>query len=234
MERPVTLTRPLNEYIDHTLLSPSAGPEDIVRLCAEAERYRFASVCVNPCYVPAASDRLRGTGVNVCTVVGFPLGQNTPAVKIAEAEEALGNGAVEIDAVMNVGLFKAGGVSFLRDETAALAETVHAKKGALLKIILETCLLNPDEIARASVICGEAGADFVKTSTGFSSGGATVQAVSTMSNALAGAGLPTLIKASGGIRTLSTALSMIEAGASRLGASAGAAIMREAEEAGIV
>ena len=228
------LERPLNLYIDHTLLSPSAGPEDIVKLCAEAAEYGFASVCVNPCYVQLAADRLRGSGVKVCTVVGFPLGQSTCRIKAAEAMAALDEGAMEIDAVMNVGMFKAGGKLYHESEVRALAEAVHAKKDAILKIILETCLLTPEEIAEASVISGRAGADFVKTSTGFSTGGATVEAVRTMAEALRSAGLPTRIKASGGIRTLETALAMIEAGAGRLGASAGAAIMQQAKDAGIL
>jgi len=227
------LNKPLNLYIDHTLLSPSAGPDDIVRICAEAEQYSFASVCVNPCYVPLAADRLRGTDVKVCTVIGFPLGQNSTAIKVAEAKAALEEGASEIDAVMNVGMFRAGGRLYHEQEVKALAEAVHTKEGAVLKIILETCLLTPEEIYEASVISGRAGADFVKTSTGFSTGGATVEAVSIMKKAVEEAGLSTSIKASGGIRTLETALSMIEAGADRLGASAGAAIMKQAEEAGL-
>jgi len=227
------LARPLNEYIDHTLLSPSAGPDDIIRLCEEAARYHFASVCVNPCYVPLAADRLRGTGVKVCTVVGFPLGQSEPRIKVEEAEYALERGALEIDMVMNVGMFKAGAAEFHANEVRAIAEEVHKREGAILKVILETCLLTPEQIAEASVISGSAGADFVKTSTGFSTGGATVEAVRTMAEALASAGLSTRIKASGGIRTLGAALAMIEAGADRLGASAGAAIMAEAEKEGL-
>ena len=214
----------LAKYIDHTLLKAEAGPADIERLCAEAAEHGFAAVCINPVYVPLAAELLGGSEVAVATVVGFPLGANSAESKVREAALAVKRGAGEIDMVMAVGLFKAG------DDAAVAAEisgVVRVSAGRPVKVILETSLLDEKEIARASVLAADAGAAFVKSSTGFGSRGATVEDVRIMKAAV---GERCLIKASGGIRTRADALAMIEAGASRIGTSAGIAIVRGSQD----
>lgn len=212
-------------YIDHTLLAADAKKEDIVRICAEAKEHHFASVCVNSCWVSLASSLLRGTGVHVCTVVGFPLGAMEASSKAGEAADAVRNGADEIDMVMNIGFLKSG----MKDEVLEDMKAVRAAcSGRILKVIIETCLLTDDEKREACVLAEKAGADFVKTSTGFSKGGATVHDVALMKSVV---GDRLGVKASGGVRDYATAKAMIEAGATRIGASAGIAIARE-ENAG--
>ncbi len=216
----LSLTREeLASYIDHTLLKPEASREQIRAVCNEAKQYHFASVCVNSCWVPLIAEELKGSGVSVCCVIGFPLGASLSSVKAFEAREAVAAGAQEIDMVINVGAVKSGGWELVREDIAA----VNAAKGtAKLKVIIETCLLTDEEKVRVCQIAKEAGADFVKTSTGFSTGGATVHDVELMRRTV---GPEMGVKASGGIRTLADALAMIEAGASRLGASAGVKII---------
>ena len=198
-------------YIDHTMLAPQATVSQIRKLCEEAVKYHFASVCVNSCHVALCAELLKGTGVNVCTVVGFPLGAMSTKAKAFEAECAVADGAVEIDMVINVGALKDENWTFVEDDIRAVKK---ACGGKLLKVILETCLLTDDEIVRACQLSEAAGADYVKTSTGFSKGGATAEAVSLMRKTV---GDRLGVKASGGIRDRESALKMIEAGASRLG-----------------
>lgn len=206
-------------YIDHTMLAPQATVSQIRKLCEEAVKYHFASVCVNSCHVALCAELLKGTDVNVCTVVGFPLGAMSTKAKAFEAECAVADGAVEIDMVINVGALKDENWTFVEDDIRAVKK---ACGGKLLKVILETCLLTDDEIIRACQLSEAAGADYVKTSTGFSKGGATAEAVSLMRKTV---GDRLGVKASGGIRDRESALKMIEAGASRLGCSAGVKIM---------
>ena len=217
----LSLTREeLASYIDHTLLKPEASREQIRAVCEEAKQYHFASVCVNPCWVPLIAEELKGSGVSVCCVIGFPLGASLSSVKAFEAREAVAAGAQEIDMVINVGAVKSGDWELVREDIAA----VNAAKGtAKLKVIIETCLLTDEEKVRVCQIAKEVGADFVKTSTGFSTGGATVHDVELMRKTV---GPEMGVKASGGVRTLADALAMIEAGASRLGASAGVKIIK--------
>ena len=207
-------------YIDHTLLKPEATAEDIARLCAEARRYNFAAVCVNPVYVKRACELLRGSGVRVSAVVGFPLGAATAAVKAFEAGEAAANGADEIDMVIHVGALKSGAVDYIREEIAAV---VKAARGRTVKVILETGLLTDDETIAACRAATKAGAHYVKTSSWFGLGGATSADVRLMRNAV-GPGMG--ITASGGIRTREAALEMISAGATRIGTSSGVAIIK--------
>jgi len=207
------------KFIDHTLLKQEAIPADIEKLCKEAISNRFAAVCVNPVYVPLAAKLLGGSGVEVATVVGFPLGANTSRTKVQETEEALVNGATEIDMVMAIGLYKAGSFAEARKD---IEMVVRAAAGRTVKVSLESCLLTEKEIEDASIISADAGAAYVKTSTGFSTGGATVEAVAAMKRAV---GDRCKIKASGGIRTRDVALLMIDAGASRIGTSSGVAIV---------
>ena len=209
----------LARYIDHTLLKPEATPADVEKLCREAADHGFAAVCVNPVFVELSAGFLKGTNVGLATVVGFPLGATTTSIKTREAWEALKQGATEIDMVMSVGFFKGGNlVAVQRD----IAEVVRVAEGKIVKVILETSLLTPDEIATASKLAADAGAAYVKTSTGFGSRGASVEDVRKMKEAV---GERCLIKASGGIRTREVALAMVEAGASRIGTSAGVAIV---------
>ena len=209
-------------YIDHTLLKPDATAAQIDQLCAEAMENHFASVCVNGSWVRRCAEILEGSGVAVCTVVGFPLGASVPEVKAYEARRAIEDGACEVDMVINVGAIKSGDCEFARRDIAGVAEVCH-RLGAKLKVILETCLLTDDEIERASRGAKQAGADFVKTSTGFSTGGATAHHVALMRRAVG----PTLgVKASGGVRDAAGAREMIEAGATRIGASASVAIAK--------
>ena len=214
----------LAALIDHTLLKPDATRADILTLCAEAEAHRFASVCVNPCWVRVAADALAASGVPVCAVIGFPLGATTTAVKVYEAGEALRDGAREIDMVINVGALRGGAFDVVREDIAAVAGVCH-RAGALLKVILETGLLDDGQKETACRLAAEAGADFVKTSTGFGAGGATVADVQLMRRVV---GPAIGVKASGGIRDLPTLLAMVSAGATRIGASAGVRIMAEA------
>lgn len=211
--------------IDHTLLKPEATPEQVAKLCREALDFGFASVCVNARFVPLAAAALQGSKIKACTVVGFPLGATTTDVKVSEAKQAIAAGATEIDMVLWVGGVKAKQDNDVRRDIAEVATACHTS-GAILKVILETSLLTDEEIAHACRLCIEAKADFVKTSTGFSSGGATAEAVQIMADAVKSAGLG--VKASGGIRNYDDAMTMIEAGATRLGASAGVKIIEEA------
>jgi deoxyribose-phosphate aldolase len=208
------------KYIDSTLLKADATEKAIRALCDEAARYGFASVCVNPGWVPLCVDILKDTGVKVCTVIGFPLGATTTAAKVCEAVEAVSVGAREVDMVLNIGALKGGDTTRVRDDIAAVVRTVHPK--ALVKVILETCLLTREEIVTACKLARGAKADFVKTSTGFSTGGARVEDVALMRETV---GPDMGVKASGGIRTAKDAAAMIAAGATRIGASSGAAIV---------
>jgi deoxyribose-phosphate aldolase len=207
--------------IDHTILKAEATPEQIARLCDEARTHKFASVCVNASFVPLCSERLQGSGVDVCTVVGFPLGATSTASKACETEQALRDGATEIDMVLHVGMLKAGAYNYTMADIASVAAVTH-RAHAKLKVILETCLLTDEEKMRASLIAKKAGADFVKTSTGFSTGGATTDDITLMRRTV---GSSMGVKASGGIRTTDDAVKMVLAGASRIGASASIAIV---------
>jgi len=211
-------------FVDHTLLKPEASDEDIRKLCAEAAQYRFASVCVNPSWVRAAACNLRGTSVPVCTVVGFPLGATLPDVKAYEARRAIMDGAREVDMVINVGALKSGDVCAVEHDIRAVVEASH-EHGVLVKVIIEAALLNDDEKVRACLAAKRAGADFVKTSTGFAKGGATVADVALMRRTV-GAGMG--VKAAGGVKGIEDARAMLEAGATRIGASVGVKIAQEA------
>ena len=225
-ERPGSIPGDLARYIDHTLLKPNATEEQIRTLCAEALEFNFRSVCVNPTWVSLAAELLRGSEVLTCTVVGFPLGANEPAIKAIEARRAIRNGAREIDMVINIGALKGGDDALvLRDIRAVVEDCVDGN--AVCKVILETALLTDEEKRRASELARAARAHFVKTSTGFSTGGATVSDVALMAEVVRGAGME--VKASGGISSYSDARAMIEAGATRLGASASIGIVREAK-----
>lgn len=209
----------LNKYIDHTLLKPDASQEQIETLIEEAKKYDFASVCVNPTWVSFAAQALKTTDVKVCTVIGFPLGANTPELKAFETSDAIQNGANEVDMVINIGALKSRNFDLVERDIRAVVE---AAKGTLVKVIIETCLLTDDEKVKACQIAQKAGADFVKTSTGFSTGGATVRDVALMRKTV---GPDMGVKASGGARSYEDALAFIEAGATRIGASSGVAIM---------
>ena len=204
----------LAKYIDYTLLKATATPADIEKLCQEARQYGFFSVCVNSSYVPLAAQLLKGTDVKVCTVVGFPLGAMSTQGKLYETSTALTEGADEIDMVINLGLFLSGQIAKVLDEIALLKQETADK---VLKVIIETCYLNDDQKRLASQICVDAGADFVKTSTGFGTGGATLADVQLIKEVV---GDKAKIKASGGIRNRETALQYIDLGVSRIGASA--------------
>lgn len=209
----------LNKYIDHTLLKPDASQEQIETLIEEAKKYDFASVCVNPTWVNFAAQALKATDVKVCTVIGFPLGANTPELKAFETSDAIQNGANEVDMVINIGALKSRNFDLVERDIRAVVE---ATKGTLVKVIIETCLLTDDEKVKACQIAQKAGADFVKTSTGFSTGGATVADVALMRKTV---GPDMGVKASGGARSYEDALAFIKAGATRIGASSGVAIM---------
>ncbi|GAB4488495.1 MAG: deoxyribose-phosphate aldolase [Anaerolineales bacterium] len=225
---PPTLTAPagpaLASWIDHTLLKPEATPEQVKALCAEAREHRFATVCINPSYVPLAAGLLRGTRVGVCSVVSFPLGAHLPSLKAAEARLVIEAGATEIDMVMNIGAMKGGAYELVYEDVKAVADVCH-QRGVQLKVILETCYLEQREKIIGCLLSQLAGADFVKTSTGFGPGGATVEDVALMRRVV---GVEMGVKAAGGIRTFKDALAMIGAGANRLGASAGVSILKEA------
>lgn len=209
-----------NRLIDSTLLSPDAKKEQVVALCQEAKEERFASVCVNPDFVPLAHDLLAGTDVKVCTVVGFPLGSMTTSAKAFETKDALEKGADEIDMVLNVSALKDGEDDYVREEIKTLKACCGSK---VLKVILECCLLTDEEKERACLLAKEAGADFVKTSTGFSKGGATVHDVALMRRTV---GPEMGVKAAGGIRDRETMVQMVEAGATRIGTSRGKELVR--------
>lgn len=210
--------------IDHTLLAPNASGEDIRRLCREAAENDFASVCIQPCYVPLAAECLKGSRAKVCTVIGFPLGVNCTEIKAAEAAKAVADGADEVDMVLNRSLVADGRWAEVQKDIEAV---VAAAKGRLVKVILEATELQPDVLAEAAKTAVAAGADFVKTSTGFVGGGARVEDIRIMKEAV---GDRAQIKASGGIHSYDEAMAMIAAGATRIGASAGLAIIAGAED----
>ncbi|NKN40499.1 deoxyribose-phosphate aldolase [Streptococcus alactolyticus] len=210
---------PINQYIDHTLLKPESTQEQIDHLLSEAVEYQFASVCVNPTWVAHCAKTLAGTGVKVCTVVGFPLGANTSSVKAFETKDAIANGADEIDMVINVGQLKSGQYEVVKADIRAVVE---ASQDKLVKVIIETCLLTNDEKVKACQLAVSAGADFVKTSTGFSAAGATVEDIVLMRETVG----PNIgVKAAGGARSYEDAETFIEAGATRIGTSSGVAIV---------
>lgn len=211
----------LAKYIDHTVLKPDTTADEIDVLCDEALEYGFASVCINPTWVKRSADRLRGSEVKVCTVIGFPLGANTPEIKAMEARKALRDGAREVDMVINIGALKSGQHELVRKDIEKVVDAAH-ESGAICKVILETALLTDEEKVIASALSKQAKADFVKTSTGFGGGGATVYDVALMRETV---GPDMGVKASGGVRTLEDAEDMIAAGATRIGASAGVQIV---------
>lgn len=217
------MIKPFNRYFDHTLLKPEASQKDILKICRDAVYYKFASVCVNGCYVSFAAKQLKGSDVKVSAVSGFPLGAMSTDVKYYEIKDYLTNGAGEIDMVINIGALKDGKYDYVKEEITSLSKLCHEHK-ATLKVILETCLLSEEEIINACIISEKSGADFVKTSTGFSTGGATTEHVRLMKKTV---GSNVQIKASGGIRTLEDALKMIDSGADRLGCSASVDIMEK-------
>lgn len=214
----------LAKYIDHTLLKPDATPTEIEKLCSEAREYGFAAVCVNPPFTKMCADLLRGTDVAVAVVVGFPLGAHTTATKVFETEQAIVDGATEIDMVINIGALKSKRDDFAREDIRNVVESAH-RLCAIVKVIIEAAVLNDDEKVRACRLAKEAGADFVKTSTGFGPGGATVHDVELMRRTV---GPEMGVKAAGGVKTLEQAEQMIAAGATRIGASAGVKILQEA------
>lgn len=211
--------------IDHTLLKPEASEADIRKLCDEAAQFGFASVCVNPSWVKTAANFLRSTRVPVCTVIGFPLGATLPDVKAYEARRAIFNGAREVDMVINIGALKSGDDCAVEDDIKAVVEAAH-ENGILCKVIIETALLTDEEKVRACLASKNAGADFVKTSTGFSKGGATVDDVALMRRTV---GSALGVKASGGVKGIDDARAMFQAGATRIGASVGVKIAQEAK-----
>ncbi|HEM3726072.1 TPA: deoxyribose-phosphate aldolase [Streptococcus suis] len=210
----------LNKYIDHTILKPETSKEQVAQILAEAKEYDFASVCVNPTWVAYAAQELKDSDVKVCTVIGFPLGANTSALKAFETKDAIENGADEIDMVINIGALKSKNYDLVLEDIKAV---VTASGDKLVKVIIETCLLTDEEKVKACELSKEAGADFVKTSTGFSTGGATVEDVALMRKTV---GPDMGVKASGGARSYEDAIAFIEAGATRIGASSGVAIMK--------
>lgn len=210
-----------NKMIDHTVLKADTPLETVKRICDEAMEYGFASVCINPCHVAYCADYLKDSDVNVCTVLGFPLGANTSAVKAFETKDAIANGADEIDMVMNIGALKDKNYDLVRDDVKAVVE---AANGTLVKVILETCLLTEDEIKKACELCVEAKADYVKTSTGFSTRGATIEDVRIMKEAVHG---KAKVKAAGGVRTPEDMVKIVAAGADRIGTSAGCSLVKK-------
>lgn len=216
----ITSPKDLAKYIDHTILKAAATLDEIEKLCKEAVEYKFASVCINPYYVPFAKIFLKGTGVKVCTVIGFPLGTTTKESKAVEAIKAVADGADEVDMVLNVGAMKSKNYKYVEEDIRTVVESLP--KGICVKVILETCYLTKDEIRLASELSMKAGANFVKTSTGFGTGGATVEDIKIMKCVV---GDKLEVKASGAVRDFETAKAMIEAGATRLGTSSGIAIV---------
>ncbi len=210
-----------NKMIDHTVLKADTPLETVKRICDEAMEYGFASVCINPCHVAYCADYLKDSDVNVCTVIGFPLGANTSAVKAFETKNAIANGADEIDMVMNIGALKDKNYDLVRDDIKAVVE---AANGTLVKVILETCLLTEDEIKKACELCVEGKADYVKTSTGFSTRGATIEDVRIMKEAVHG---KAKVKAAGGVRTPEDMVKIVAAGADRIGTSAGCSLVKK-------
>ncbi|BCV22694.1 deoxyribose-phosphate aldolase [Moorella sp. Hama-1] len=211
----------LAAVIDHTLLKPQAKPEDIQRLCEEAINYSFASVCVNPCYVSLAAKMLTGTNVKTCTVIGFPLGANDTSIKVKESQRAIEQGAQEIDMVINIGMLKSRELAYVGKEIKEIVNVATMGNG-IVKVIIETCLLEHDEKIIACKLAVDNGATFVKTSTGFNGPGAQINDVALMRKTV---GENVGVKASGGIRDYQAALSMLAAGANRLGTSSGVVIM---------
>lgn len=209
----------LEKYIDHTVLKPESKDVDIQQACFDAKKYNFKAVCVNPTWVSYVADQLKDSDVNACTVVGFPLGANATAIKAAEAEQAVKDGATEVDMVINIGALKSEDFALVHDDIKAVVKAVNEK--AIVKVIIETCLLNRHEKVRACEISKRAGADFVKTSTGFSTGGATAEDIKLMRSTV---GPEMGVKASGGVRTYEDSVAMIEAGATRIGTSNGIAL----------
>lgn len=216
----------LARMIDHTLLKPEATKDQIIQLCSEAKKYNFASVCINPSYVSLCAKLLRDTSVKVCTVIGFPLGATSTATKAFEAEHALRDGAKEIDMVINIGMLKSGDYDYVENDIFAVVSTARRYE-ALVKVILETTLLTDEEKIKGCLLAKRAGADFVKTSTGFSKGGATVGDIALMRKVV---GTAMGVKASGGVRTREEALAMVASGADRIGASASVKIVSGDEE----
>ena len=216
------------KYIDHTLLKPEATRKDVDKLCGEALEHGFYSVCINGCRVKYAAELLDPSDVKVCAVIGFPLGACTTKIKAMETKTAISDGADEIDMVMNIGKFRDGDYEYVLNDIKAVVDESH-EKGVIVKVILETCLLENEEIEKACEICLEAGADFVKTSTGFNKEGATLEAVAIMKKAV---GDRALVKAAGGVRNYQTAIDFINAGASRLGCSSSVAVVEGEEAAG--
>lgn len=214
----------LKSYIDHTVLKPESTDLDIQQACLDAKKYKFKAVCINPTWVSYVSDLLKGTSVNTCTVIGFPLGANTTATKVNETKQAIKDGADEVDMVINIGAMKSEDFSLVHDDIRAVVTA--ADKKAIVKVIIETSLLSHNEKIRACEIAKRAGADFVKTSTGFSTGGATVEDIKLMRTAV---GPEMGVKASGGVRTYEDAKRMIEAGATRIGTSNGVALLEGVE-----
>lgn len=209
----------INSYIDHTLLKADASKKDIVKLCKEAKKYSFASVCINPSFIPVAKAILKNTKVKICTVIGFPLGQMTTKAKVFETADAIKNGAQEIDMVLNVAKLKDGEFAYVKNEINQIKNCCKAKT---LKVIIETCLLTKQEIVKACTLAKAAKADFVKTSTGFSTAGAKVEDVKLMRKAV---GSKMGVKASGGVRSYADAIAMVKAGANRIGTSNGIKIV---------
>lgn len=211
----------INKLIDHTALKPNTNKESILKLIAEAKTYDFASVCVNPCWIALAHQELKNTDVKVCTVIGFPLGANTTEVKVFETKDAIEKGAQEIDMVINIAMLKDKEYDYVENEIHQIVEATKDK--AIVKVIIETCLLTDEEKIKACELSQKAGADFVKTSTGFSTGGATVHDIALMRKTV---GAEMGVKASGGVHTHEEALAMVEAGATRIGASAGIKLLK--------
>jgi len=222
--------RDMAKMIDHTNLNATATVDQIKKLCEEALEYQFASVCVNPIYVPLATKLLEESSVNVATVIGFPLGANTTETKAFETKNAIKNGAKEVDMVMNIGAFKSGAYDLVRSDIKAIIDATRSSgvtSDVIVKVILETCYLNDEEIVKACEIVKEAGGDFVKTSTGFGSAGAEEEKVSLMRKVV---GRDIGVKASGGIKNFEDALSMLDAGANRIGASSGVEIVTDIKD----
>ena len=211
----------INKLIDHTALKPNTTKESILKLITEAKTYDFASVCVNPCWIELAHQELKNTDVKVCTVIGFPLGASTTEVKVFETKDAIEKGAQEIDMVINIAMLKDKEYDYVENEIHQIVEA--AKDKAIVKVIIETCLLTDEEKIKACELSQKAGADFVKTSTGFSTGGATVHDIALMRKTV---GAEMGVKASGGVHTHEEALAMVEAGATRIGASAGVKLLK--------
>lgn len=222
--------RDMAKMIDHTNLNSTATVEEIKQLCEEALEYQFASVCINPIYVPLATKLLEESSVKVCTVIGFPLGANTTETKAFETKNAIKNGAQEVDMVMNIGAFKSGAYDLVRSDIKGVKDATKASgvtSDAIVKVILETCYLDEDEIVKACEIVKDVGGDFVKTSTGFGTAGAEVEKVSLMRKTV---GRDIGVKASGGIKNFEQALEMLDAGANRIGASSGVNIVTDTTE----